>query len=160
MAPSSTALIIGRAIAGIGISGLSNGCFLLIAYFGTTPAAASLDWNDGRYVWSCCHHWTSSPRWFHQWREVDLEVCFYINLPLGSVCALVVVFFMGSFSGGKTGKVDLKKQVKQMDAQGTLVLLTEIICPLFACSGVGPSTLGTADVSLRSWYSLSSCCPC
>jgi MFS family permease len=123
VAPSSTVLIIGRAIAGVGTGGVSNGCFLLIAYsapprqrpalIGMMVAMYGLAAIAGLLLGGA---FTSSS-------ELTWRFCFYI---LGFVCALFVIFFMSSFSGVKTGKVGLREQVKQMDAPGTLVLLPAI----------------------------------
>ncbi|PKX90121.1 MDR family MFS transporter [Aspergillus novofumigatus IBT 16806] len=133
VSPSSTTLIVGRAIAGIGAGGVSNGCFLLIAYcvpprqrptlIGLMGAMYGLAAIVGPLMGGV---FTDNPNLTWRW-------CFYINLPLGVLPAVIVVAFISPFAGGgKRGKVSLADQLKQMDLPGTLFLLAAIICLLLA----------------------------
>ncbi|EAW12196.1 MDR family MFS transporter [Aspergillus clavatus NRRL 1] len=133
VAPSSTALIVGRAIAGIGGGGLGNGSFLLIAYsvpprqrptlVGLTGAMYGLAAIVGPLLGGA---FTDNPHLTWRW-------CFYINLPLGVFPALIITFCIASFTGGgEQAKVDMKEKLKQMDLPGTLFLLAGIICLLLA----------------------------
>lgn len=132
VAPSSTVLIVGRAIAGVGTGGVSNGCFLLVAYSAPPRQRPALLGMMGSMYGLAAIAGPLLGGVFTSSSKLTWRFCFYINLPLGFVCALVVVFFMSSFSGGKAGKVGLKEQVKQMDVPGTIILLPAIICLLLA----------------------------
>ncbi|KAJ5355441.1 uncharacterized protein N7496_012653 [Penicillium cataractarum] len=132
VAPSSTVLVIGRAIAGVGTGGVSNGCFLLVAYSAPPRQRPTLIGMMGAMYGLAAIAGPLLGGVFTSSAKLTWRFCFYINLPLGFVCALIVVFFMSSFSGGKTSKVGLKEQVKQMDIPGTLILLPAIICLLLA----------------------------
>ncbi|KAJ5125093.1 uncharacterized protein N7515_008918 [Penicillium bovifimosum] len=132
VAPTSTALIIGRAIAGVGGGGVSNGSFLLIAYsvpprqrptlIGALGAMYGFSAIAGPLIGGA---FTNSSKLTWRW-------CFYINLPLGFVAGLVILFLVSSFKGSKAGKLGFINQLKQMDIPGTLCLLPGIICLLLA----------------------------
>ncbi|KAF4238007.1 hypothetical protein CNMCM8980_002239 [Aspergillus fumigatiaffinis] len=133
VSPSSTALIVGRAIAGVGGGGVANGSFLLIAYcvpprqrptlIGLMGAMYGLAAIVGPLMGGA---FTDNPSLTWRW-------CFYINLPLGVLPAVIVVAFISPFTGGgKHGKVSLADQLKQMDLPGTLFLLSAIVCLLLA----------------------------
>ncbi|KAL4735815.1 major facilitator superfamily domain-containing protein [Aspergillus similis] len=132
VAPSSTALIVGRAIAGFGAGGVTNGSFLLIAHsveprrrptlvgllgsmYGLAAIAGPL--MGGAFTDNAALTW----RW-----------CFYINLPLGAVPTLVILFLVPAFAGSENREPGIGNQIRQMDVPGSLCLLPGIICLLLA----------------------------
>ncbi|KAL4903034.1 hypothetical protein BDW74DRAFT_169265 [Aspergillus multicolor] len=132
VAPSSTTLIVGRAIAGVGAGGVTNGSFLLIAHsvspakrptfvgllgsmYGLAAIAGPL--MGGAFTDNASLTW----RW-----------CFWINLPLGIVPACVIIFLIPSFAGGSSRQEGVLNQVRQMDVPGSLCLLPGVICLLLA----------------------------
>ncbi|KAH8651095.1 major facilitator superfamily domain-containing protein [Xylariales sp. PMI_506] len=90
IATSSKILIIGRAIAGLGSSGILNGCFVLIAgcvplekrpsIIGYIIGIANIGVILGPLVGGALTEYAS-------WRW-----CFYINLPIGGLVAAMLVF--------------------------------------------------------------------
>ncbi|KAL4800681.1 major facilitator superfamily domain-containing protein [Aspergillus venezuelensis] len=132
VSPSSTALIIGRAIAGVGAGGVANGSFLLIAHsvpprqrptfvgllgsmYGLAAIAGPL--MGGAFTDNSSLTW----RW-----------CFYINLPLGIIPTLVMIFLIPGFAGSTNKRSGFLNQVKQMDVPGTFCLLPGVVCLLLA----------------------------
>ena len=130
-APKSKALIIGRAIAGLGNAGLFQGAVVIIVYivslhkqpqymglFGTVFGIASA---VGPLLGGA---FTAGPGW--RW-------CFYINLPCGAVVFLLLVVFLHIPPGVlKRESTTRKEKVARMDPLGTFVFLPCIICLLLA----------------------------
>lgn len=129
-APSSVALIIGRAIAGIGSAGLFSGALVIIAY--TVPMAKRPVYTGiigamygiasvaGPLLGGA---FTDGPGW--PW-------CFYINLPLGAITILVILFFFKSPTRKAEQKVPIKQQVIQLDLGGTCLFIIDVVVVLLA----------------------------
>ncbi|KAF2199074.1 major facilitator superfamily transporter [Delitschia confertaspora ATCC 74209] len=128
-APSSTVLIIGRAIAGLGSSGIFTGAIVIIlhtvplhrrpllqglfgACFGVASVAGPLlggAFTESKATW----------RW-----------CFYINLPLGAFTVAVCVLFLKIED--KKPELGWKEKLLKLDPLGTVLFLPSIICLLLA----------------------------
>ncbi len=130
-APNSTALIIGRAIAGLGNAGLFQGAVIIIVYIiplhkrpqymgvlGTVFGVASA---VGPLLGGAL---TDGPGW--RW-------CFYINLPCGAVVfVLLAVFLHIPPEMLKRESTTWREKVARMDPVGTFFFLPCIICLLLA----------------------------
>ena len=130
-AANSAALIIGRAIAGLGNAGLVQGAIVIIVHiiplhkrpqytgfiglaFGIASATSPL--LGGAF--------TDGPGW--RW-------CFYINLPLGGAVFLTHIFFLHIFEENLQRKpTTLQEKAARLDPIGTFLFLPAIICLLLA----------------------------
>ncbi|KAF1835106.1 MFS general substrate transporter [Decorospora gaudefroyi] len=130
-AQTSTTLIIGRAVAGLGSSGIFTGAILIMlntvplakrpmlqslfgACFGVASVAGPL--LGGAFTGMSAAGW----RW-----------CFYINLPLGGLTVVVVCFLL-KVEEQKPKLSTWKETVKHLDPLGTTLFLPSITCLLLA----------------------------
>jgi MFS transporter, DHA2 family, glioxin efflux transporter len=125
-APNSEALLIGRAIAGVGGAGVASGSYLIVgisappektpALLGFTGASFAFASVAGPLIGGA---FTSNATW--RW-------CFYINLPIGAVSFLVIVFLFHNPAHVRPIDVPISEKLLQMDIPGTLLLLCAVIC--------------------------------
>ncbi|KAJ7663449.1 major facilitator superfamily domain-containing protein [Mycena rosella] len=131
-APNSTALIIGRAIAGLGSAGIFSGAMIIVAH--TVPLAKRPIYSGmigGMYGIAS----VAGPLMGGAFTDrITWRWCFYINLPIGAVTLLVVIFLFKMPRSGvvKAEPATFMERVHLFDPWGTLVFIPAIICLLLA----------------------------
>lgn len=130
VAKSSTALIVGRAIAGVGAAGAGSGAFTIIAftapprhrpaYMGVMGATYAVAAFVGPLLGGI---FTERLSW--RW-------CFYINLPIGGVAAAIIFFTFKTPAAARPMPATWKEILLQMDLAGVILILASTICYLLA----------------------------
>ena len=135
VAPNSTALIIGRAIAGAGSAGILSGALIILAF--TVPLRKRPAYSGGiTSMYGIASvagpllggAFTDKATW--RW-------CFYINLPIGAITVLVVMLFFqppkGALSSAAASTNKTRREIlNEFDPLGTIVFMPAIVCLLLA----------------------------
>ncbi|KAL6230449.1 hypothetical protein BDW75DRAFT_222627 [Aspergillus navahoensis] len=131
VAPSSTVLIVGRAVAGIGVAGIFSGAMVIIALCVPLPKRPLVFGMFGM-VWGIASiagpllggAFTDSVSW--RW-------CFYINLPIGGISMAIIIFTLKLPEQDQSIKgTPFLGRIKQLDFIGAALLIPCIICLLLA----------------------------
>ncbi|KAJ7105879.1 major facilitator superfamily domain-containing protein [Mycena epipterygia] len=131
-APTSNALIVGRAIAGLGSAGIFSGALIILA--NTVPLAKRPIYAGmigGMYGISS----VAGPLMGGAFTDkISWRWCFYINLPVGGITLAVLIFFFKMPASGvvKPSSATFMQRVALFDPLGTLVFIPGIVSLLLA----------------------------
>lgn len=145
IAPTSHALVLGRAVAGLGCSGLLTGVFTIIARSfplrrrplvgGATGAVEELA--------SVCAPLLGGVLT----DRVSWRACFGINLPLGAVSGAIIFFFFENPRLNPESGLPIKEKLKKLDLPSTAIFVPSICCLLLALQW-GGATYGWSDARI------------
>jgi MFS family permease len=130
VAPNSIALIIGRAIAGVGSAGIFSGALIVVAY------SVPLEKRPGYFGLLGAMYGIASvagpPMGGAFTDHVSWRWCFYINLPIGAVAIFGITFFFRSPKRAVQTSVGFFERLKEFDSIGTIAFIPAVICLLLA----------------------------
>ncbi|KAJ5602440.1 hypothetical protein N7537_005396 [Penicillium hordei] len=127
--PTSVSLILGRCIAGLGAGGLFSGSLLIIAQ--TVPLHRRPVFTALLGSMYGIASVAGPPLGGALTDRVSWRWCFYINLPIGAVTAVFVLFFFHAPESVRR-RPELRKLLSELDPIGSFFFLPAIVCLLLA----------------------------
>ncbi|TVY19921.1 putative efflux pump gsfJ [Lachnellula arida] len=143
-APNANALIVGRAIAGLGGAGMSSGGFTIIAFSaepknrplftGLVGSAYGVSAVVGPLIGGAFSD------------KVSWRWCFYINLPVGGLTAVILLIFFSTPKVAKPISASWKEKILNMDPVGVLLIICLIVCFFLALEKGGQTVSWNSSV--------------
>lgn len=130
VAPTSAALIIGRAIAGIGCAGIFSGALIIVAHSAPLPKRPMFTGLIGTMYGVASVVGPLMGGAFAD--KITWRWCFYINLPIGAITLLVMIFMFKSPQQDKGEAMNFKQRMQQFDPIGTMIIIPAVVALLLA----------------------------
>lgn len=130
VAPNPTALIVGRAIAGLGGAGIGSGAFTIIGFIAEPQKRPALIGFTGATYGIAAVLGPLIGGAFSD--QVTWRWCFYINLPVGGVAAAIVLIYLHIPIEAKPVEASWKEKFLQMDFPGAVLVMCLIISYILA----------------------------
>ncbi|KAH8835025.1 major facilitator superfamily-domain-containing protein [Flagelloscypha sp. PMI_526] len=137
VAPNSTVLIVGRAIAGLGASGIGTGAYTIIAFIAEPQRRATFTGIVGVAYGIASVLGPLIGGAFAD--KVSWRWCFYINLPIGGLSVLIIVAFFHTPPGVRPVAASWKEILLQMDFAGVGIIMGAIVAVMLAFQNGGQS---------------------
>lgn len=147
-APSSAALIAGRAVAGVGAAAILSGTLIIAAhtmpleyrpiYTGAVGALSGIAAIVGPVLGGALTDSAATWRW-----------CFYINVPLGAITVLIIIFLTPNFTPRSTSSLTKDRasgfrspssawvSLSHFDFYGMITAMTAVVCCLLGLEWAG-----------------------
>jgi len=138
LAPSSLAIIIGRAVQGAGGAGVTGGCYIIAAFITRPERMAQIVGLFGT-AWSFSS--VLGPVLGGVFTEhVTWRWCFWVNLPIGGAAIAIILIFFNTPKASRVAHATWKEVALQLDVGGIVLLLSALTCLLLALQMGGVTT--------------------
>ncbi|KAL2195600.1 major facilitator superfamily domain-containing protein [Corynascus similis CBS 632.67] len=125
VAPNSTAFIVGRAINGLGAAGIGTGAYTIIAFITEPSKRATYTGFVGMSFGVACVVGPLIGGVFAD--KVTWRWCFWINLPIGGLSALIILCFFQTPSAASPVAAPWREKLLQMDPVGVTLVMSAIV---------------------------------
>ncbi|KAJ8113440.1 hypothetical protein OPT61_g4434 [Boeremia exigua] len=134
-APSSTALIVGRAIAGVGAAGIGSGSYIIIGFSASPKTRPTFTGIVGTSYGFAAAVGPLIGGAFAD--KISWRWCFYINLPIGAISAFIILVFFKTPNAAKPQVATFREKLQHMDPIGTALVMGFVVCYLIAAQDGG-----------------------